>query len=119
MGLTATFSQSVVTDPDGSYSTTLFPGYYRVVAAPERDTTSTSSAGATNNAVMGASISAMTQRDVMVEPGSGDQRIDVHLSAQRIVRGKVLAGWARVSRQFQPSLPTTPASGTEHSPRLR
>lgn len=81
MGLTASFSQSVTTDASGAYTTALFPGDYKVVAAP-----SSAPAGS-----LAASPWAITTQDITVQTAPS-QNVGVPLSAKRLVQGIALAG---------------------------
>jgi hypothetical protein len=82
-GLTASFNPSVTADAAGAYTTTLFPGRYKVVAAP--------SSGLAGAASGDAQKWAITTEELTVQAGS-DLRHDVILSPKRLVQGVASAG---------------------------
>lgn len=81
MGLTASFNQSVTADASGAYTTALFPGDYKIVAA-----NSGAGGGSTT-----PSTWAITTQEVPVHAGSSLIH-DVPLSPKRVVQGTAWAG---------------------------
>jgi hypothetical protein len=101
-GLTASFNQSVTADANGAYTTTLFPGRYKLIAAPNRGLASAGETGVT------ASTWAITTQEVPVQAGS-DQTLDVvELSPKRVVQASVSAG-ARGGPAFGATIEAVPA----------